>query len=193
MEVFELLNSLENGSVYIDTVKLKPDDLIKEMMRLSTWLNQQTKSDWEVIDSCIELVCNDYIEPIFELFLDDTLCDVLDEVYFRSSANEKKILIYCNRVEAAIQSTLNKTDENRFFYFFQKHGLKHLNLIQGNYGIKTTEIQSDLVKPFKDERTEALFNYIIENWNNTNVSKWGYIWRFLFVEGKGKLTNKTEY
>jgi hypothetical protein len=47
--------------------------------------------------------------------------------------------------------------------------------------------------PFKDGKTKELFEYIVENWNNKDATKWGYIWEYLYTKEHGRLTNKTEF
>ncbi len=57
--------------------------------------------------------------------------------------------------------------------------------------IETTESIS--LSPFVDEKSKKLFQFIVNNWSNTNTNKWGYIWEFFNTKGNGKLTYKVEY
>jgi ribosomal protein L22 len=68
--------------------------------------------------------------------------------------------------------------------------------IQDNQDIKTP-LQLGQAKPekkpFRDDSTAELFEYIVNNWDYNAATKWGYIWEYLFTNNNGKLTNKTDY
>lgn len=49
------------------------------------------------------------------------------------------------------------------------------------------------IKPFKDEQTKNLFEYIVKNWKNDTATKWGYIWNFLNYQESGGMTYKIDY
>lgn len=49
------------------------------------------------------------------------------------------------------------------------------------------------IKPFKDEQTKNLFEYIVKKWKNDTATKWGYIWNFLNDQESGGMTYKIDY
>jgi hypothetical protein len=68
--------------------------------------------------------------------------------------------------------------------------------IQDNQDIKTP-LQLGQAKPekkpFRDDSTAELFEYIVKHWNYNAATKWGYIWNYFFQKGNGKMTFKIDY
>ena len=48
-------------------------------------------------------------------------------------------------------------------------------------------------EPFKNKTTKDLFEYLVENWSNSNTNRWGYLWEYLQTKGNGSLTYKVDY
>jgi hypothetical protein len=67
--------------------------------------------------------------------------------------------------------------------------LKYLESLRNKYKNNDSEENT----PFKNEQTKNLFDYIVKNWKNNAVNKWGYIWEYFFTKENGGLTNKTDF
>lgn len=172
---------LRNICFYLNGKKFKDSDCIHDINRIN------------------ELLHTFY----FDFFFDSIDCSFIDEplkieVLTRHHINELTS-VYNNFSEdierfkpnediitstKELQTTISQVIEHLNFFTSERK----TELI-----INTPPILSELHSPFRDNDTKELFDYLVKNWSNKNANKWGYIWQFLVVQGKGKLTTKTDY
>jgi len=64
------------------------------------------------------------------------------------------------------------------FYNLAKDRIQEVEKLQKKKSKKNLPEPQPIIHPFKDEKTFALFNYIVNNWNYKRDIKWAYIYNF---------------